>query len=864
MSLPGQKFVIFPSSTTDKELGRPPSGPRSAPAVDRLATLDVMLCRGPTFGIILGFVLFCSAVLASGQMPASGPIVTLTVVDEDGLPISGAQVTVSEAARNPIQLQTDYAGRCAYALHRDLPYQLRVQKPGFYQGLESRTDAHRLTIEVMLAHEQVVRQEVNVVSSTPGIDTEQTSDKSTFNTPEIVNVPYPTSRDIRNLLPFTPGVVQDATGQIHIAGSETYATLDLLDGFDIRSPVSGELAMRVSADAVRSIDTETTRYPVEFGKATGGVVAFYTGMGDNKLRFNTTDFFPSFRENHGLRFDKFTPRFTVSGPIVRDRAWFFDGLEMEYDNIYIQELPSNADTNHLARGSNLVKAQANLTPANILSAGLLVNDYHSPYDGISPLVPQQSTTKTDITAWLPYIRDQYGFANGGLLQVGVGVVRFRDGYEPHGDSPYEITPELAQGSYFENLTSHSQREQGTATLYLPPRHWQGRHDLQAGVDLDHIGFDEDVSRSPVNYLRENGTLLRRSTFPSQAPFTRHNFETGAFVQDRWLALPGLLIEPGLRFDWDEIIRRSLYSPRLAATYSPPGAEATTKLSAGIGLYYEHTQLEYLERALAGIRYDTYYAADGVTPVSGPLETIFTANDASLKQTHTINWSAGIQRKLPGSIYAGANFLQKRTSDGLVYANQEGFGALSGTYLLSNTRQDHYVSEEFDVSRAFANGYRLFAAYTHSSARTNAALDYMPTVSLLGPQQSGPLAWDVPNRVISWGWLPLVLPQLKKSWDFVYTLDWHTGFPFDAVNANQQVVGPAGSMRFPDYLSFSPGLEWRFHFRGSYFGLRGVLENATGSSNPAVVNNVVDSPEFGTFSEFPGRALTARIRLISSK
>jgi hypothetical protein len=797
-------------------------------------------------------------------MPALSPAVTLTVVDEDGLPVSGALVTVSEPGHARVQLQTDYAGRCAYTLQRDLPYQLRVQKPGFYQGSENQTDAHRQTIELTLAHEQVVRQEVNVVSSTAAIDAEQTSDKSTFNTPEIVNIPYPTSRDIRNLLPFTPGVVQDATGQIHVAGSETYATLDLLDGFDIRSPVSGELAMRVSADAVRSIDTETTRYPVEFGRATGGVVAFYTGMGDNKLRFNTTDFFPSFRENNGLRFDKFVPRVTVSGPLVRNRAWFFDGLEMEYDNIYIQELPPNADTNHLLRGSNLVKAQVNLTPANIFSAGLLFNDYHSPYDGISPLVPQQSTTRTDIIAWFPYIRDQYGFANGGLLQVGVGVVRFRDGYEPHGDSPYEITPELAQGSYFENLTAHSQREQGTAMLYLPPRHWQGRHDLQAGVDLGHIDFDEDVSRSPVSYLREDGTLLRRSTFPGQAPFTRHNFETGAFVQDRWLAHPGLLIEPGLRFDWDEILRRPLYSPRLAATYSPPGAEATTKLSAGIGLYYEHTQLEYLERALAGVRYDTYYAADGVTPVSGPLETLFTANDASLKQTHAINWSAGIQRKLPGSIYAGVNFLQKRTFDGLVYSNQEGSGALSGTYLLTNARQDHYVSEEFDVSHTFTNGYRLFAAYTHSSARTNAALDYVPTVSLLGPQQSGPLPWDVPNRVISWGWLPLLLPKLKKSWDFVYTLDWHTGFPFDAVNANQQVVGPAGSMRFPDYFSFSPGLEWKFHFRGSYFGLRGVLENATGSSNPAVVNNVVDSPEFGTFSEFPGRALTARIRLISSK
>jgi len=123
---------------------------------------------------------------------------------------------------------------------------------------------------------------------------------------------------------------------------------------------------------------------------------------------------------------------------------------------------------------------------------------------------------------------------------------------------------------------------------------------------------------------------------------------------------------------------------------------------------------------------------------------------------------------------------------------------------------------------------------------------------------------VPNRVISWGWLPVPLPKFKRNWDFVYTLDWHTGFPYTSVDANQQVVGAAGSQRFPDTLSFSPGLEWKFHFRGAYYGLRGVLENATGSQNPLVVNNVVDSLQYGSFSEFHGRALTARIRLIGTK
>jgi hypothetical protein len=159
---------------------------------------------------------------------------------------------------------------------------------------------------------------------------------------------------------------------------------------------------------------------------------------------------------------------------------------------------------------------------------------------------------------------------------------------------------------------------------------------------------------------------------------------------------------------------------------------------------------------------------------------------------------------------------------------------------------------------------VYVAYTHSSARTNAALNYLPTPSPLGPQQSGPLPWDVPNRTISWGWLPFAVPWFKKNWDFVYTVDWRTGFAYTAVNAADQVVGAANAYRFPEYISLSPGLEWRIHFRGAYYGLRGVIENATNRPNPSVVYNVVDSPLFGTFAEPEGRAFTARLRLIGTR
>lgn len=815
-----------------------------------------------------GLLAWCCFLVAAAQesvQPAPRHNVTITAVDETEVAIPEARISVYEPGRPVLRLSTDYAGRCSFQLEENQPYRIRAEKAGFYQADKSGIAPDEASVRIELAHQQIVSEQVNVTASTPGIDTQQASDQRVMNTPEIVNIPYVTSRDIRFLLPFYPGVVQTTDEQVHVDGSETWETLDTIDGFDVRSPVNGTLDARVSPDAVRSIAQEGTRYPVQYGRATGGVIAFNTGMGDNKFRFNATNFVPSFRNLNGWRFDKFVPRFTFSGPIRRDKAWWYDGVELEWDNIYVIELPVGANTDELIRGSNLAKVQVNTSANNILTAGVLYNGFHSPHDGISALVPQESTVNQNITAWLPYVRDQWSFRKGALLDVGLGEMRFRDGFEPNGDLPYAFTPETVQGSFFESLTGRASRVQGTADLYLPTRQWLGGHDLRVGLDLDHITYNQDQTRAPVSYLREDRTLDRLTTFPFAPAFTLHNDEIGAYAEDNWKPAKGWLLEPGLRFDWDTIVRRPLVAPRLAVVYAPAGNTATTKISAGIGVYYEHTQLAYIAQPYAGMRYDTYYAANGVTPLGPAQLTVFTANNALLNAPRAINWSVALEHKLPWSIYGGASYVQKTTSNVFTFTNQNA-PSLSGNYLLTNAREDHYRAEQVELRRLFRNGYTVYVAYTHSSARTNAALQYLPTPSPLGPQQSGPLPWNVPNRTISWGWLPFDVPVqwFKKNWDFVYTVDWRTGFPYTAVNAAHQVVGAAGAYRFPDYISISPGLEWRFHFRHAYYGLRGVIEDATNRSNSLVVNNVIDSPQFGTFLEPEGRAFTARIRLIGSR
>lgn len=812
-------------------------------------------------GHIAGCGLALLLISASAQEIPDPQSIRLTVVDETDAPVAGAIAIIKAQGSAPIQVSTDYAGEASSTLQIRVPFHVHIQKPGFYPSDLDETDPALSDIHLVLTHQQMVMQSVDVVAEPDGIDPHQVSDKRTMHLPEIVNVPFPTSRDIRNLLPYFPGVIQQgANGPVHLAGSEAWAILDTLDGFDVRSPFDGMLSMRFSADAVRSIDKEATRYPVEYGRNTGGVIAFTTSSGDNHFRFNVTDVVPQFEEVNGFRFDKYVPRLSFSGPIQRDHAWFFDAVETELDEMYVPQLPSNQDTNVITRGSNLFRIQWNASPQSIIRTGLLFNDYHTPYFGLSPSSPQLSTTNRDTIAWFPYTRLQQHLGSA-LLEAGVGLVRFSDGERPYRGGLYTIGPNTAGGEYFEKVDNVSQNLESNAMLYLPPHRWLGRHDLKAGIDVDQIEFRETVNRSPVRYLRADGKLLRQSTFPATPPFARHNLAAGTYLEDHWAAGKRWIIEPGLRFDWDEIVRKPSWAPRLAIAVMPGHSNGNTKLGGGIGIYYEHTQLEYLERSLAGVREDTYYDGNGLTPISSPLWTTFTYDQRNLKQPYAINWSVGLEQRLPGKVDVKANFIQRRVFNGFVYADRSAPEALAGNFVLTNNRQETGSEFEVEARHTFRGDYTLYAAYTRSSARTNAVIDYVPTISYLGPQQGGPLPWDSPNHVVSWGWVPLLIPGMRKNWNFVYSFTWRTGFPYSILDANHQVVGPANGYRYPDYLELDPGLEWKFHLHNSNVALRAVVENATGAANPYWVNNILGARGFGKFSTPAGRSFSVRLRFL---
>jgi hypothetical protein len=796
---------------------------------------------------------------------------TVTIRDETGVVVPSARVTLAPPApQPPLEISTDPAGRAEFGGLAAGSYSLTVEKEGFYAQSVAAIQVEKTdSLEITLPHQQEYKETVQVHYSPPAIDPAQTSSTQEITGSEIIELPYPTTRDIRNALPLMPGVLPDnsSPGQVHVAGAASNQTLYTLDGFDVSSPVSGLLDLRVSTDAVRSANVLASRYSAADGWGSGGVLNLETGMGDDHFRFFATDFIPSPQDRRGFHIDNATPRFTFSGPIAKGKAWFYEAVEGEYDYNVFTELPPGQDTDHFWRWSNLTRAQVNLSQSNHLSASYLYNHSQEVHAGLSLFQPLPTTTDQAKSADLFDVKDQNSWSNGALLEGGFAFLQFDANALPLGHLPYIQIPGSASGNYYLTSMSTIRRYEGFANLYLPPVEWHGHHEFVAGAQIERTSDSQFDDRSAFTVETSAGVLERLVTFSGSPAFDQNIFVGSAFLQDRWSPIPSLLLEPGIRFDEDDLLHRALVSPRFAATWMVT-RDQETKISAGVGIYYDRTDLDKLTRPLAGTRQDLFYASDGVTPLGPPVVTAFQANPDSLSAPRDLNWSLGLERKLPAEVYMKVEFLEKRGYDGFDYVDQNlviGSNGVpsSGLFVLQNGRQDKYDAVTLTLRHTLKQQYPLFFAYTRSRAHSNAVLDSTLDSPLFSPQFAGALPWDSPNRFQSWGAVPFRLPIIHAL-EFDYSLDWRTGYPYNVINIEQELVGLPGQARFPDFGSLNLHIEKRFHLFGFEWALRAGFNNITNRQDPIYVDNNIDSPTFGQFSDFNRRAFTGRIRFLGRK
>jgi hypothetical protein len=840
---------------------------------------------------------------ASSEHSAAAQKLTVTVTDENGMAVSSARVQLQPPAPAlPLRCGSDFAGHCEFG---DLPpgtYELRVEKTGFYAVVQPDVQVGvTANLDVTLSHQQEAREVVNVVESPPAIDPAQISAKEELTGDEIVDIPYPGPHDYRNSLTFMPGVTPDAFGQAHVAGAETYQTLLLLDGFNVTQPTNGALVVQTSVDSFRSIAVTPSREPAEFGKGSGGVMALNTRMGNDHFRFLATDFIPAPQDVKGISLANWTPVYTMSGPIRKGRMWFFDALDGEYDNYITKQLPSGADADKVWRMDNLLKLQSNLTTRNIVTASFLSDYFHDPNAGMWALMPQSTTPSEVVTAYLGSLKDQYYFRGGALLETGFGADQYNLTLTPHGEAGYIETILATGGNYYLHEDASARREQALANLYLPPHQWHGRHDIKFGADLDRLNYSSQFLRQPISFVQSGPpqpcpvdasglpivpepTCARYSVFSGGNYFTTYNAEASAYAEDRWLITNRLLIEPGVRFDWDEIVRVPLFSPRLAGTYIFDD-ESNTKLSAGIGITYDATILGLIQQPHEGQRVDYFFDSNGCplqasgesVPCTGllpgtpepapiPLPTAFVVNRNTLAAPRYLNWSIGFEKKLPQAIFLKLEFIEKRGVHGFAYNTLN--GAVDGNFFLENQRDDRYDAFTVSVRHRFRQHYEIFGAYTRSRARTNQVFDFSVDLPVLSQQLPGPYSWDTPNRFVGYGVVPFFKLPIVHKVDLVYSSEARTGLPVNATLQTGAIYSPdpPGTFRLPTYYTVNLEFEKRIHLFGRYWAVRAGLDNVTNHADAMLSNGIIipKTQPVPIFIDGNGRALDGRIRYLGKQ
>lgn len=815
----------------------------------RRALAALLLCSILTWGRqrAAGEALWQSAPLPAGQLQ-------VTVMDQNGQPLALVIVIVQQNDKTVARERSTPSGNAVLRQLVPGTYKVLVEKQGFYTTVVPKLEivsGQQVPLEVRLQPVREYKEEIEVTAEPSQIDPEESSSSQSITATEISNIPYSSTRDYRNVLPYIPGVIADRGGQIHVAGATTQEIQDYLDGFEVSQPVSGSLTMRLNPDSLRKIDVRSSRYSAQFGKGSGGLLDLQVQDGDNRFRMNATDFVPTVQNVKGIQINNWTPRAYVSGPLVRDKVWFDLSHEGETDYNVIKELPDGADTNRLWRTADLARLKMNLTPGNVLTGNVLMNVQDSQHSGMTPVDPISVSTNNHSYLYLLGLKDQITVAKDTLVEFGAALHRSQASSLPMGSLPYELGILARSGNYYVTNRNYSTRTQGFANLFLRPWKLAGTHQFTVGGRADRVIYHAKIDRGPIQFFDIDNALVREVTFSQTPAFGLSTVESSAYVQDRWSPIQRVLIEPGARWDRDSFLQRNFFSPRIAATVLA-ARESETKISAGIGIYYDRTNLGLVSNAAQGVRSNTFFV-----PAPQSFSDSFTVDPRLLSMPRYKNWSISVDRRFPWKIYARVEYLSRHGAHGWAFEGQPG----SGFTLLGN-KKDRYDAAQFTLRKELKSGYPMLIAYTRSKATSNKTVDFSIDAFLEGNQASGTLPWDAPNQLVAWGSYPM--PWKLKKFDFAWSMIWHSGFPFVTIDEFGQIVSGPGQFRFPDFFTVDPAVERKFVFHGYRWAARIGIDNVTDRSNPFVVDNNVNSPSFLTFFGTGHRTVNGRIRFLGKK
>jgi hypothetical protein len=343
------------------------------------------------------------------------------VTDDRGLPLEGSTIGVSSAGQavSGRAALTDEEGRFqVVSLPPGDDYQVVAVFPGFAGVVLTDiavTPGQTALLHITLQKQSEVFQErVEVKAKAPIVSLQDTTGQSRF-TSEFIDALPILGRNYQDLLALAPGVSDiDGDGNPNIHGARDTDVVTLVDGVSTTDPLTGKIGAQLNIESIQEIEVKTSGATAEFSRAQGGFANIITKSGGNDFEGTFKLYWRGSRLDgdgagiddprlhaglgeNGLRdvtFSDVLPFLSFSGPIVRDRAWFF--LASEYVQV---EEPVNALSNAFVAGKRefrqFAKATWQAAPNHRLSLSLNYDPQEYLNQGLNSFTHPESAYVTD-------------------------------------------------------------------------------------------------------------------------------------------------------------------------------------------------------------------------------------------------------------------------------------------------------------------------------------------------------------------------------------------------------------------------------------------------------------------------------------
>ena len=753
--------------------------------------------------------------------------------------VSGARVTLS----GPISMTTVSSESGTFSFV-DFPvgtYTLEAASPGLNVVQTVRVESGEVRVPLELKPIEVTS---SVVVKSDEAENKDAAPSATISEQTLRDAPNVNER-FESSLPLIPGVVRGPDGRVNLKGTRNTQSGALVNSANVTDPVTGSPAINLPIDVVASVEVISNPYDPQYGKFTGAVSTIDTKTGNyEKFHYSVQNVVPRLRDRDGTLdgIGAFTPRTTLTGPIIKDRVAVTQSLEYRYVRTPVNSLPPFSRDTKLESVDSYTQFDFILTAKQTATVSLALYPQKLAFLGLNTFTTQSSTPDLHQRGYQIYAQHRWVIGDEGLLTSQFSYKTFDADVTAQTNDPYISQLETTEGGFFNRQTRRSSRTSLQENYRFAPWKFAGTHQFTVGLSYEHSDYEGGQTFLPVEIDGVSNIPVERISFTSPTSFATDQNETAWFAGDQWSIVPRLTLSLGVRFDNDAITSSTHAAPRagflLALT-----KDGKTLLKGGVGVFYDRVPLMVPVFPDLSDRTVTLLDQNGAITSS-----VFYQNKiiGQIRNPRSTSWNLELDRQVLEGLWLRVAYEQRNTTDDFIVSpvSTGNTGALE----LSNSGSDSY--REFQVAARYKFRQNLLnASYVRSRAfgDLNDFNQFFGNLAqpVMQPDARGRLPFDAPNRFLFWG--TFAAPG-KLTISPVY--DLHTGFPYSTENEFREYVGPRNVDRFPRFSSFDLQIsrplllragERRLHTR---VGI-GVF-NLFNHDNPRDVQNILASSRFGEF------------------